>query len=249
MQALIAVVGLASLVAFATVGYAMWPSGLWKERKKREPMPLWVKLAAIGVLLAVMMAAFTFVVATGGHREFPRLPGTQRTTTTLSFKLNEPLPASKPTEPLDVAWWVAAGSVVLAAAMAVGLVLLSKGRRWGQAHPVAEPDPDTTVAMHAVDTSIDALVHEVDARTAVIAAYVSMERALAECGIPRPPWETPFEYVDRILMRLGATADTAARLTELFEEAKFSSHPVGPEMKDAALDALTTLRLELVAAA
>src|SRR5436190_23292833 len=36
MPALIAVVGLASLVGFATVAYAMWPSGLWKERKKRE---------------------------------------------------------------------------------------------------------------------------------------------------------------------------------------------------------------------
>jgi hypothetical protein len=147
-----------------------------------------------------------------------------------------------------MAWWTAAGAVVLAAAMAVGLVLVSKGRKWGPEPVAPEPQVPAAAAAEVVDASIEALAREADARTAVIAAYVGMERALTERGIARPRWETPFEYVDRILMELGATAETAARLTELFEEAKFSSHPVGPDQKDAALALLTTLRLELVAA-
>src|SRR5262249_53017821 len=139
-------------------------------------------------------------------------------------------PSTTQEEPLRVQWWMAAGSVVLAAAMATGLVLLTKGRKWSEqqaAPPPSQPLP-SAVAASAVDRSLEALAAEKDARTAVIAASEGREHALAESGIPRPRWETPFEYVDRILLELGATAGTAARLTELFEEAKFSTHPVGP---------------------
>ena len=44
-------------------------------------------------------------------------------------------------------------------------------------------------------------------------------------------------------------SDRAARaLTDLFERAKFSQHVVGAEMKDEAIDALETVRDDLMAA-
>jgi hypothetical protein len=248
---LISVTGLSALVCFAAVGYAYWPSRRWKDEKDQpRRYPLWAKVGIVVFILLVIMAAWMFVVATSHPRQPPSLPGTQLTTTTLGTNLpTTTAPPAAPERPLRLAWWMAAGSVVLAGAMATGLVLLTKGRKWGEEQAAPPPPaPARSVATRAVDRSIEALAAEEDARRAVIAAYESMEHALAESGMPRSQWETPFEYVDRILLELGATADTAARLTELFEEAKFSSHAVGLNKKTDALDALNTLRLELVAA-
>jgi hypothetical protein len=101
----------------------------------------------------------------------------------------------------------------------------------------------------AVDQSLDELVSEPDSRRAVIAAYARMERLLQNASLRREQWETPFEYLDRVLVELGATAEAAGTLTELFEWAKFAPHPVTVAMKQEALDALMALRESVQAAA
>ena len=55
------------------------------------------------------------------------------------------------------------------------------------------------------------------------------------------PWEAPTEYLARVLADAGVRTDTAVTLTGLFERAKFSPHPVGPEMRQEAIDALAAL--------
>jgi hypothetical protein len=97
----------------------------------------------------------------------------------------------------------------------------------------------------ALDESLDDLRSEPDLRRAIIAAYARMERALAVGGIPRRPSEAPFEYVERALGELETSAESARRLTDLFEWAKFSQHEPGPEMRDEAIDALVAVRDEL----
>jgi hypothetical protein len=108
-------------------------------------------------------------------------------------------------------------------------------------------DPDALIA--ALDDSLDDLRNEPDPRLAVIAAYARMERALAFEGLARRKAEAPREYLARTLPALGAGAGSVARLTALFEEAKFSPHDVDAGMKDEAIDALEALRDELRAAA
>jgi hypothetical protein len=97
----------------------------------------------------------------------------------------------------------------------------------------------------ALDESLDDLRSEPDLRRAIIAAYARMERALAVGGIPRRPSEAPFEYVERALGDLETSAESARRLTALFEWAKFSQHEPGPEMRDEAIEALVAVRDEL----
>jgi len=97
----------------------------------------------------------------------------------------------------------------------------------------------------ALDESLDDLRNEPDLRRAIIAAYARMERALAAGGIPRRPSEAPFEYVERALGELATSAESARRLTDLFEWAKFSQHEPGPAMRDDAIDALVAVRDEL----
>ncbi|HVS86303.1 MAG TPA: DUF4129 domain-containing protein [Gaiellaceae bacterium] len=97
----------------------------------------------------------------------------------------------------------------------------------------------------ALDESLDDLRAEPDLRKAIVAAYARMERALAAAGLPRRPSEAPFEYVERALVELDASAGAARRLTSLFEWAKFSQHEPEPQMRDEAIDALVAVRDEL----
>jgi hypothetical protein len=96
-----------------------------------------------------------------------------------------------------------------------------------------------------LDETLDDLRREPDARKAVIAAYARMERALGAHGLPRARAEAPLEYLSRILLELSVTESSVRRLTELFEHAKFSHHPIEAEMKDEAIDALVALRDDL----
>jgi hypothetical protein len=128
----------------------------------------------------------------------------------------------------------------LVAVLAGGLVL--HRRRFGPA-----PDPAVAAAAlsEVLDDSLDDLRRESDPRRAVIAAYARMEQTLAAYGLPRLVFETPTEYLTRVLVELHATAGSARRLTALFERAKFSHHAVPVGMKDEAIAALVELRDEL----
>lgn len=97
----------------------------------------------------------------------------------------------------------------------------------------------------AVSEAIDDLRDEPDPRRAVVAAYARMERSLAHHGLGRRPAEAPFEYLTRILTELDVRESAALELTELFERAKFSPHPVDAEMKARAIGALVAIRADL----
>lgn len=97
----------------------------------------------------------------------------------------------------------------------------------------------------ALAETLDDLRAERDPRKAVIAAYARLERTLAAFGLPRRPAEAPAEYLQRILGQLEVSHRLIARLTALFERAKFSQHEVDPGMKEEAIDALQTTRDEL----
>jgi hypothetical protein len=108
------------------------------------------------------------------------------------------------------------------------------------------PHVDLAEALEdALAESLDDLRAERDARAAVIAAYARLERTLAAFGLPRRPAEAPDEYLGRILPQLDVSHASIARLTALFERAKFSQHEIGAAMKDEAIEALETTRDEL----
>lgn len=136
----------------------------------------------------------------------------------------------------------------------VALVLIAafgvwwSGRRRKLARGELRHDAFSEAVSAAVDESLDDLRAEPDPRRAVIAAYARLERVLAAHGLPRFAAEAPLEYLRRMLAELSVREVAAVRLTELFERAKFSQHAVGPEMKEQAIDALETVRDDLLAA-
>jgi hypothetical protein len=124
---------------------------------------------------------------------------------------------------------------------AVALILWK--RRRGAAW---EREAELTAALDEVlSDTLDDLRAERDPRRAVIGAYARLERTFAAHDVARDPSETPREYVDRALDRLGVSAFAVRRLTQLYERAKFSPHEIDAAMKDDAIDALAGLRAEL----
>ena len=79
----------------------------------------------------------------------------------------------------------------------------------------------------------------------MIRADARMERALARTGTPRAASETPQEFLRRALTDAGAGAAPARRLTDLFEQARFSTHPVDHDMRADASHALRAVRDQL----
>jgi hypothetical protein len=109
-------------------------------------------------------------------------------------------------------------------------------------------EPRAMVAAGARDAAAAAAI-PADPRAAVLAAYARMEAALASVGLARRPSDAPREYLARLEAGLGGGRAPAARLTELFERARFSPHPVGEDSRTEAIGALETLRMELEAPA
>ncbi|TML44255.1 MAG: DUF4129 domain-containing protein [Actinobacteria bacterium] len=98
-----------------------------------------------------------------------------------------------------------------------------------------------------LEETLDDLRAETDPRRAVIAAYARMERALAAHGFPRRRFEAPHEYLTRVLGELSGGRLAAARLTALFEHARFSPHEIDAAMKAEAIEAIETLQADLAA--
>ena len=105
--------------------------------------------------------------------------------------------------------------------------------------------PESVV--RAVGESIDQIERDPDARRAIIRAYAQMEHAFDDAGIPRRPYEAPFEYLGRALRGLRVSPPAAGRLAALFERARFSQHVVDAETKDEAIGALREIERQMQA--
>jgi len=104
---------------------------------------------------------------------------------------------------------------------------------------------DESGLAEALESGQSALRRLDDARAAIIACYVAMEQSLARAGTARAAADTPDELLARAAGSGLVTGDAAARLTGLFYEARFSSHPLPPRARDTAERALGDLAASL----
>jgi hypothetical protein len=138
---------------------------------------------------------------------------------------------------------------VLALALLIYLILLLKrsrawfGFRRKRVGAAIEPElgDDESDLREAVESGSSALRRFDDAKAAIIACYVAMEGSLAGAGTARAAAETPDELLARAAGLGLVRTDAAARLTALFYEARFSSHPMAPAQRDEAQQALAEL--------
>ena len=138
--------------------------------------------------------------------------------------------------------------VVLAAAVALSVWWSRRFRPSfsGKTSGFLAEDPEDL--REAVESGRLALRTVDDARAAIIACYVAMETSLAERGAARAVADTPDELLARARASGLVRGTAAARLTALFYEARFSSHPLGRGQRDAAEQALDELAAALASA-
>ena len=158
-------------------------------------------------------------------------------------------------QPLHTGWFIRTEVIVIYALVAAALLAaaIAAGRAlwryWPRRAPVpaAAPHPpaDAAELSRAVDSGQAALRRVGEARAAIIACYVAMEQSLARAGTARADAETPDELLARAAAGGVVRGSAAGRLTGLFYDARFSSHPVPPASKQAAEQALAELAAEL----
>jgi hypothetical protein len=215
-----------------------------------------VALLALGCALAAAAASTgPFLVATPRSQSFFTSVRTLlRVRRARQYTPNAPpRGAGRVVNDLDTAFQVVVFAV-LAAALLYGLyhVLRALGRlvrlllersRGGAATAAYDPgeesrDDSETALRRRVAEELTTLSADLDAdtdpREVVIACYLRMEGALARAGSPRGAAETPLELLSRVLGEQAVPDADVRRLTALFTEARFSTHPVTDEMRAAA---------------
>jgi len=158
---------------------------------------------------------------------------------------------SAPGPPSWLAW-----ALVALVSLWAGVRLAREPVTWGIGRPrlsrrVAADEPpadDPLVARQALDAALAALHEPADPRAAVIEAYARMEQVLAERELGRRAPEAPREYLQRVLVAQGAPETSLTSLTALFEEARFSRHPIPESMSLRAANELQAARVALARA-
>jgi|HubBroStandDraft_6_1064221.scaffolds.fasta_scaffold63928_2 hypothetical protein len=124
-------------------------------------------------------------------------------------------------------------------------------RRRQPEHDVLPPE-ETSLAegqrsdlRDAVSSGRRALAELDDARAAIIACYVAMERSLAAAGADHEVADTPDEFLARAAAAGLVRGAAAGELTGLFYEARFSAHELTTAQRAAARDALEQLAADL----
>jgi hypothetical protein len=134
--------------------------------------------------------------------------------------------------------------LALAAAVAISIWWSARQRRPALPGRITG-EVDTEELLDVVESGRAALAELDDARAAIIACYLAMERSLADRGAVRGAADTPDELLAGAVAAGVVRGAAARRLTALFYEARFSSHPLGPGQRDAAKAALDELAAEL----
>jgi hypothetical protein len=231
---LLAVVYVAMIVAIVIAVFK------YKDRWS-DPGSNWLKNFVLVLILMALATAFGYYAMTHGHlrEQAKKVEQAQARPGNKQQKLHH-LPAT-PARTAHFEWplVVGIGGLVLLG----GVWMYVRSRR--RLAPLFEERGLEADMVTAIETTIDDLRSEKDARRAVIAAYAAMERTLARHGLARHRSEAPLEYLANILRGLHVRESAVVSLTRLFEFAKFSGHEVEGVMKEEAIDALVAIRDDL----
>lgn len=97
----------------------------------------------------------------------------------------------------------------------------------------------------SVDKAIRDLKEGKDTRSTVIRCYQKMSYVLEDHGVTYDQFMTPREFEEHAVNKLGISRDKISDLTDIFEEARYSSHTLEESQRDAALKNLKLLREEI----
>lgn len=86
-------------------------------------------------------------------------------------------------------------------------------------------------------------------RNAIVQCWSRLEDLVAETGLPPDPSDTAAEFTERVLRTHAVDGSALDRLAMLYREARFSTHVMSEEHRNAAVDAIERLHLDLAPSA
>ena len=230
---LLVAVWLAMVIAWLVLRSKMLPvRGFGIQREQRSRWPFWVSLALFALVWALSPS-----IRDGLSELLDRANPFNDAPDTGGAATNA-RPDVESSRPLGLL--VTLGMTGVLAFMIVMTIRVLGGR----SKPAQRSPREMLVS--EVDASIDDLFAIGDPRSAVIACFSRMRKLAAIAGTTHDAADTPYEFVERMLIDQAVASEKAHRLTELFERARFSEHPIDEFMRIEALDALTEIRTELV---
>jgi Domain of unknown function (DUF4129) len=218
-------------------------------RRPQRGYPVRELRMLLGPAIAITMITIAAVMVTKwvGVREHLEIMNVlrggskpQRHPKTVHFKVESP---TNPAHLIDLLY--AALLVVLLAAVVACIIVIRRRPPGGAAGYVDDYAADDTSLRDAVEAGRTALQEIDDARAAIIACYLAMEASLAQAGTARTAAETPDELLARAAASGLVRGFAASRLTALFYEARFSTHPLPFAARDEARQALDLIFADL----
>ncbi len=100
-------------------------------------------------------------------------------------------------------------------------------------------------AAQAVRAAIEELQLGGDVREAILACYARFCTLLGAKGLRAQEALTPREIEDLAIRKLSVSPESSDALTSLFEEARYSEHPLGDADRDRAVTSLERIRSDL----
>jgi hypothetical protein len=227
-------------VALVTALFLLWvatPAPRSQRRSRRRAAPQDVEGAATAAWTGVKAgAAVMLAVAAICLAAWPLLTTNSAPTPAGGRPSSATPPPQRNAErgrTVDLAWLLLPAALALALLAPAAVVV--RRRQMPRTVAVGEDSP---VLARGVRASIERLEAERDPRRAIVLAYECMEEAFREVEIVRARDETSSEFLLRSTRRLPVGADAASRLTERFEEARFSAHEVDETHRREALASL-----------
>src|SRR5256886_17588762 len=115
----------------------------------------------------------------------------------------------------------------------------------------AEPSADDPAARHAAADAVQDAIEELevggDVRAVILACFRRFCALLGARGITAQGALTPRELEDLAVGRLHVSREASSTLTSLFEEARYSEHPLGEADRRRAIESLAGIRVALEA--
>ena len=151
-------------------------------------------------------------------------------------------------------WPVAAGAplglflgLTVLVTIVVLVALLRRGA--GVVEIQDEPTGDDPAARNAASDAVQEAIEELevggDVRAVILACFRRFCSLLGAHGITAQGALTPRELEDLAVERLRVSRDASGALTSLFEEARYSEHPLGEADRRRAIESLAGIRVAL----
>jgi hypothetical protein len=221
--------------------------------------PTWrVALIAFGLILGWLLLSMVLGRLGGGGPDGTAAPGVAPTTASPSPDPSGSagaLPRPDPATGSDLLGYFYGATVIFLLVIVVGSIVAAHSRRRPAPITPAPPGddsmPDSETGSESLARAAEVGLAEVgdlsrEPRKAIIACYAAMERELSLLPDAAPrEFDTASEVLARAVEHHALAPDSATRLVDLFDEARFSPHVMDEGHRDVAVAVLTHVLGEL----